>query len=126
MKKSVLPLIFGLYSLIIIVLGSCSGATVEDTDLVESGTYEVTVIELDRENKEVYAETKDGKVLELGFTDQTKLMKDGQTAPFSSLIVGHQLEVKVEKKEEQMEPLEVRIKNLPQKEIMDKDNPTAI
>ncbi len=48
-------------------------------------------------------------MLELYFTDQTKLTQNGQTATFDALKKGQNLEVTVEKKGNRLEPMAVNI-----------------
>ncbi len=86
-----------------------SSAEMENTSVVPSGTYNVTAERVDPKEKEIYAKTKDGKILELYLQDSTKLMKDGKKVSFDALKKGQKLEVKVEKKGNKLEPLEVRI-----------------
>lgn len=89
--------------------GGNSSAEMENTDMVESGTYTVTADRVDPEEKEIYVETQEGKMLELYFTDQTNLTKNGQSVSFDALQQGQQLEVQVEKKGQHLEPIAVRI-----------------
>lgn len=89
--------------------GNSSSTEIENTDVVPSGTYTGTANKVDPDEKEVYVKTNDGKMLELYFTDQTKLMQNGQTASFDALKEGQNLEVTVEKKGNRLEPMEVNI-----------------
>lgn len=112
MKKLILTVSFAAFSLIAFQACNNSGSSsteVENTDVVPSGTYTGTADKVDPEEKEVYVKTDDGKTLELYFTDQTKLMQNGQTATFDALQEGQNLEVTVEKKGNRLEPMSVNI-----------------
>jgi Cu/Ag efflux protein CusF len=114
MKKVILTAVFATASLISFQScnnsGSNSSSTeIENTDVVPSGTYTGTAEKVDPDEKEVYVKTSDGKTLELYFTEQTKLMQNGQTASFDALKEGQNLEVTVEKKGNRLEPMSVNI-----------------
>ena len=81
----------------------------EGTDVVESGTYEGTIEEVEPEKTEIYVETVDGETLELYFTDQTTLTRNGQPADFSELEQGMRVEVEVVKEGKRLDPVAVRI-----------------
>ena len=81
----------------------------ESTDVVESGTYQGTVKEVEPSKTEIYVETQDDKTLELYFTDQTQLTRNGQTVEFSELQKGQQVEVEVEKTGQRLDPISVKI-----------------
>ena len=113
MKKFALT--FAVFAFILTGFQSCkdgegnSSTELENTDLVESGTYAGTAQKVDDEEKEIYLETEDGKVLELYFTDQTVLTQNGQNVAFDALEQGQQVEVTVEKKGKRLEPVRVVI-----------------
>lgn len=113
MKKSILSIAFSLF--VFMILQACSGggnsssSEMENTDIVESGTYTGTADRVDPEEKEIYVETEDGKMLELYFTDQTTLTQNGETVAFDALQQGQRVEVQVEKKGQRLEPVQVRI-----------------
>lgn len=79
------------------------------TDVVESGTYQGTVKEVEAEKTEIYVETTDGKTLELYFTEATKLTRNGQAVDFSTLAEGQKVEVQVNKVGKRLDPLTVQI-----------------
>lgn len=79
------------------------------TDVVESGTYKGTVVEVEADKTEIYVKTDDGKTLELYFTDETKLTQNGETVEFSVLSVDQNVEVEVEKVGKRLDPLSVKI-----------------
>ena len=81
----------------------------KDTDLVESGTYTGKAEEVDKGEKEIYVRTADNKLLELYFTDNTTLTKDGSPANFDALHEGGNVEVTVEKKGNKLEPISVTV-----------------
>lgn len=91
--------------------GSSSSTEVENTDVVSSGTYTGTADKVDADEKEIYVKTNDGKMLELYFTDQTKLTQNGQEASFDALAQGQNVQVQVEKKGQRLEPIAVEILN---------------
>lgn len=114
MKKLILAVSLSVFSLIAFQAcnnkGSNSSSTeVENTDVVPSGTYTGTADKVDPDEKEVYVKTNDGKMLELYFTEQTKLTQQGQPASFDALKEGQNLEVTVEKKGNRLEPMAVNI-----------------
>ncbi len=89
--------------------GSSSSTEMENTDIVESGTYTGTADRVDADEKEIYVKTNDGKMLELYFTDQTQLTQNGQQASFDALKQGQKVEVQLEKKGQRLEPITVKI-----------------
>jgi len=93
-------------SAMLLGVASCGGGT----DVVESGTYEGTIAEVNAEEQEIYVETPDDKTLELYFTDSTRLTQNGEQVGFSILKKDQQVEVQVEKMGKKLNPLEVKIK----------------
>lgn len=87
------------------VLTACGGGT----DVVESGTYQGTIDEVEAEKTEIYVKTADNKKLELYFTDQTTLTRNGETVEFSVLQEGMKVEVEVEKVGQRLDPIAVRV-----------------
>lgn len=96
--------VFSLVS-ILLLINACGGGT----DVVESGTYDGTVKEVEPDKTEIYVETTDGKTLELYFTDQTTLTQNGQSVDFSTLEEGQKVQVEVEKVGQRLDPISVRI-----------------
>ncbi|MHA6246798.1 hypothetical protein ACXYMU_02590 [Pontibacter sp. CAU 1760] len=86
-------------------LYACEGGT----DVVESGTYQGTIDEVEADKDEIYVKTDDGKVLELYFTEATTLTKNGETVAFDQLQEGGKVEVEVEKVGQRLDPIAVRI-----------------
>lgn len=104
MKKAILALAIGMTACF---LQSCGEN--KKTDVVESGTYTGKAEEVDKGEKEIYVRTSDGKLLELYFTDQTKLTQGGQDVQFDALQEGGQVSVQVEKQGNKDVPLAVEI-----------------
>ncbi|MDX1602207.1 MAG: hypothetical protein R3209_03995 [Salinimicrobium sediminis] len=86
-----------------------SDKELEDTDLVESGTYTGTALVVDAEQNEVYVQLNDTTTIELYFSNETQLMRDGQTVAFDALQKGQKIEVEVERSGESLKPLKVSI-----------------
>lgn len=91
--------IFGLYS--------CGSGS--ETDVVESGTYQGTIDNVEAEESEIYVMTPDDKRLELYFTENTSLTRNGQPVAFSELQEGQNVEVTVEKVGNRLDPITVVI-----------------
>ena len=103
MKKSIKACIAALSLFILFACG-------HSTDVVESGTYQGKIIEIEADEVEIYIKTDDGKVLELYFTDSTTLTQNGNTVPFESLQEDQTVEVVVEKVGKRLDPISVTIK----------------
>lgn len=103
MRKTILTL--GSLAIMITMI-ACGG---ESTDVVESGTYEGTIQEVNTEESEIYVQTPDDETLELYFIEETELTAGGQTVPFDSLESGQQVRVEVEKVGQRLDPLSVEI-----------------
>lgn len=102
MKQFILPSLLALFVMGMIGCG-------ESTDVVESGTYQGTITEVEADKSEIYVKTADDKTLELYFTDETKLTQNGETVPFSVLQDGQKVEVKVKKVGKRLDPVTVKI-----------------
>lgn len=81
----------------------------ESTDVVDSGTYQGTIKEVEPSKTEIYVETDDNKTLELYFSDKTELTRNGSTVEFTTLKEGMRVEVDVEKEGKRLNPLAVRV-----------------
>lgn len=92
-----------------ILLGATLVACGGGTDVVESGTYQGTIDEVEAEKTEIYVKTADNKKLELYFTDQTTLTRNGETVEFEVLKEGMKVEVEVEKVGQRLDPIAVRV-----------------
>lgn len=86
-----------------------SSKEIRNTAVVESGTYQVTAKRVDPEEKEIYVTMDDGKILELYFSEATKLTHGGKDVEFGALKNGQKLEVQVEKDGNKLKPLAVTI-----------------
>lgn len=86
-----------------------SSKEIRNTSVVESGTYQVTAKKVDEDEKEIYVTMQDGKVLELYFSDATKLTWGGKEVAFGALENGQKLEVQVEKDGNKLKPIAVDI-----------------
>ena|SRR5690606_21681532 len=93
-------------ALIFCLLISCGG---EKTDVVDSGTYQGTVHEVEADKTEIYVKTADGKLLELYFTESTTLTRKGEAVDFSTLAEGQKVEVEVKKEGKRLDPVSVKI-----------------
>lgn len=85
------------------------GAEISKTELVDSGTYQVTAHKVDPGEKEIYVKTSDGKILELYLKEETTISQGGVSAEFSALKEGQKLEVQVENRGNKLHPISVRI-----------------
>lgn len=92
-------------ALICFLLISCG----EKTDVVNSGTYQGTVEEVEADKTEIYVKTGDGKLLELYFTESTTLTRNGQAVEFSQLAEGQKVEVEVKTEGKRLDPVSVKI-----------------
>ena len=81
----------------------------ESTDVVESGTYQGTIQEVEPSKTEIYVETDDNQTLELYFTDQTELTRNGSPVQFDVLEEGMQVEVEVKKEGKRLDPISVKV-----------------
>lgn len=96
-------------SSLVVLLAVCLSACGGGTDVVESGTYQGTIDEVEADKTEIYVKTADNKKLELYFTDQTTLTRNGETVEFSALAEGMKVEVEVEKVGQRLDPISVKI-----------------
>lgn len=92
--------------LFVFAAAACGG---DKTDVVESGTYQGTVHEVEADKTEIYVKTSDDKLLELYFTESTTLTRNGQAAQFSELAEGQKVEVEVRKEGKRLDPVSVKI-----------------
>ncbi len=105
MKKALFTSIIAVFGLIL--FQSCGES--KDTDVVPSGTYTGVAETVEPGEKEIYVRTSDDKLLELYFTDNTALTKNGEMVEFSALSEGVSVEVQVEKKGKRLDPISVKI-----------------
>ncbi|GAB3169365.1 hypothetical protein [Telluribacter humicola] len=81
----------------------------EKTDVVDSGTYQGVIDDVEAEETEIYVKTDDDKRLELYFNESTQLSQNGQPIQFERLKKGDRVEVEVEKVGNRLEPVAVRL-----------------
>lgn len=96
----------GSLAMVLMFVVACGG---ESTDVVESGTYEGTIQEVNADESEIYVKTTDDKTLELYFIEETELVKDTTAVPFDSLATGQKVRVEVKKVGQHLDPLRVEI-----------------
>jgi hypothetical protein len=65
-------------------------------ETVPTGTYKGTVEKVVPDEKEIYVKLDDGRLLELYFTETTKLTRNGAPAEFGALAKGQAVQVAVE------------------------------
>ena len=88
-----------------IMLSSCGG----DTTVVDSGTYKGEIKKVEPAKTEIYVTIEDDKTLELYFTDETTLTRNGAEVKFSELSKGQSVQVEVKKVGKKLEPQSVKI-----------------
>ena len=86
-----------------------SSEELENTSLVPTGTYTGTAVVVDSQQNEVYVKLNDTTTIELYFSNDTQIMKDGQKVNFDALKQGQQVEVEVERSGESLKPIKVSI-----------------
>jgi len=98
-------------SLRILLLGALLfvAACGSDTTVVESGTYEGTITDVNASEREIYVEVPGTGTLELYFTDGTRVVRDTMEASFDDLTVDQPVAVEVEKVGQRLDPIRVEI-----------------
>ena len=81
----------------------------EETSVVESGTYNGTIAEINVDETEIYVDLESGERIELYFTDETTLTQDGEDVPFSTIQVDDRVEVTIEKTGQRLDPVSVEL-----------------
>jgi hypothetical protein len=81
----------------------------EKTAIVESGTYQGIIDEVEPAKTEIYVRIQDDKILELYFNENTSLTRNGETIDFSVLEEGQNVEVEVKKTGKRLDPISVKI-----------------
>lgn len=89
------------------LLVGCGGD--EETTVVESGTYEGTISEVNADEREIYVDVPQTGTLELYFTDTTRVFQDTAEVSFEALETDQQVSVEVEKVGQRLDPITVRI-----------------
>lgn len=80
-----------------------------DTAVVDSGTYDGTISEVNAEEREIYVDVPDAGTLELYFTDSTRVLQDTAEVSFQALQTDQSVSVQVEKVGQRLDPVTVRI-----------------
>ena len=81
----------------------------KDTVLVNSGIYIGTVTDAVEHAREFYVKLNNDSLVRLNFSSETTLTKNGETVPFGELKKDSKVEVKLERMEEKMNPISVKI-----------------
>lgn len=77
--------------------------------MVDSGTYEGNILKVNPAETEIYVSLDKERVLELYFTEATKVSRGEAEAAFDDLAKGQSVRVQVERREQEMVPLHVTI-----------------
>lgn len=96
-------------SLILLVVGFLMAGCGGETAVVESGTYEGTISEVNADEREIYVDVPETGTLELYFTDTTELMRDTTAVSFGALQANQRVSVEVERVGQRLDPIRVRI-----------------
>ncbi len=97
------------HSLILLVAGLFIAGCGGETAVVESGTYEGTITEVNADEREIYVDVPETGTLELYFTDTTRVMRDTTMLSFDALQSNQQVSVEVERVGQRLDPIRVRI-----------------
>lgn len=96
-----------LISVLIFAFSACN----DQTSVVESGTYNGTISEINAEETEIYVQLESGERIELYFTENTTLSQNGEEVSFSTIQVDDRVEVTVEKTGQRLDPVSVVLLN---------------
>jgi len=77
--------------------------------MVDSGTYEGTILKINAAETEIYVALDESRVIELYFTESTSITRGQNEAAFKDLIKGQSVRVEVKRTEKGMIPLHVSI-----------------
>ncbi|MDR9363914.1 MAG: hypothetical protein RI575_01140 [Balneolaceae bacterium] len=91
------------FTLVLLMMLACG----EQASVVESGTYNGTIAEVNAEETEIYVKLDSGELIELYFTDTTTLTQSGEEVSFSTIEVDDRVEVTVEKTGQRLDPVSV-------------------
>ncbi|NBB72927.1 MAG: hypothetical protein GVY35_04525 [Bacteroidetes bacterium] len=95
--------------LMLLLAGFLFAACGGETAVVESGTYEGTITEVNADEREIYVAVPETGTLELYFTDTTQVMRDTTMLSFGALENNQQVSVEVERVGQRLDPIRVRI-----------------
>ena len=90
---------------LLLTIAGCGG----EIDVVAEGTYTGTVTKAVPEEREIYVTLEGGEKLELYFTDETELVRNGESVAFSTLAADTRIEVTVTRTGNRNEPQRVEI-----------------
>ena len=97
--------------LVVLSVGFLTGCGADDTAVVESGTYEGTITEVNADEQEIYVSVPETGTLELYFTDSTRVMSDTTQLSFDALQTNQQVAVEVDKVGQRLDPVTVTIQS---------------
>jgi CspA family cold shock protein len=95
----------------LLALVTVTGCGSENSEhaVVDSGTYEGVIQEVNTEEDEIYVDLGESGVIELYFIEETSLTRNGKTVPFDELETDQSVEVEVERVGKRLDPISVRI-----------------
>jgi len=96
---------------VVLSVGFLTGCSADDTAVVESGTYEGTITEVNADEQEIYVSVPETGTLELYFTDSTRVMGDTTQLSFDALQTNQQVAVEVNKVGQRLDPVTVTIQS---------------
>ena len=94
--------------LIVCALLTCAGCGPQEV-VVDSGTYEGSILKVNPDETEIYVALDEERVLELYFTGATTVSRGEAEAAFDDLAKGQSVRVQVERQDQEMVPLHVTI-----------------
>jgi len=93
----------------VLLAGLLVGCGGEETAVVDSGTYNGTISEVNAEEREIYVDVPETGTLELYFTDSTRVFRDTTELTFDALQTDQSVSVEVEKVGQRLDPITVTI-----------------
>lgn len=96
-------------ALLAVVTVTGCGSESSEHAVVDSGTYEGVIQEVNADEDEIYVDLGETGVIELYFTEETSLTRGGETVPFDELETDQNVEVEVERVGQRLDPIAVRI-----------------
>ncbi len=94
-----------LIACIVLVCAGCGRQEV----MVDSGTYEGSILKVNPDETEIYVSLDEKRVLELYFSEKTTVSRGERKTTFDALEKGQSVSVEVERTDEGMVPLSVTI-----------------
>jgi len=77
--------------------------------IVDSGTYEGSILKINPDETEIYVSLDEKRVLELYFSETTTVSRGDETTTFDTLEKGQSVRVEVKRTDDRMVPLSVTI-----------------